>query len=855
MAYSSLINNYISNANKSKTTDNSGVKKNTAQISTSSNLRPQGAKGSLLSSSIRFSPQNIVQEMSYEVKSLRNGLKGNANDHQLGKTNDLGLKISSLAIAAYLFTKKQAPMTKAMEFIGAASFFGSMALWPKLAFQLPQKLFNGVDVQKKYEDSLGREKPFFQDPQYIPWDLYNDKEIEKIGDKLGVAKDIPNRREFVQEKMKKIAVQSNTMWMLTAGFATPIMSALICNQAEPLVVNLQERLKMAKLKKMLKNINKEADNLAKKQDYQGYEKELNNILELNKDKPLNTKLFDKIVDVISPDLPQSGKEALKKDLIEKFINEKKEKYIIDGDVVDSILSVFKRNDASDSEFTDEVLSKIIPSKENFIELFNKRDKFNQELKIAEISELRDDVTKLLTKHIISLIPENASKEDILLNGINFEDALIYVKNSSRIDKVMEALKTKAANMLNTDAMTGIKNIAVAVRNFTKIDLAIKETSRAHVAKAPETLLANQWNSVADALVGILKITPKELEKAKSNRIYSRDLLIKKFDAITSNDDKYREVMKKLAEKIANMDTRIRPKSIDIIEESIDKLCNQVAVDFNEKGLHNLARKISNSLENDPIADAGTLKKLTKTFINEQISGVESSFYRFMSALDSYRRMSKGNLGNLAGEFLDKEVLEEVKRLAKHSIIDGHMSDFFTKFFTLRNPKQPEPNKQLDKALKAGVQKVDMPHDSKFFIEAMDLMFGNDIDSVTEEVLKDVGKKSFISLAPGKASAQKMSEQLRYYKKIIYEHIGSLPDNFKTRHMTVKNLDKKLGPNAQFVLLGKSPDELLHGVANRAYNTKKWLKTFGYFGAGLLGVTWASHLLFGKIETPKKVNEG
>lgn len=128
------------------------------------------------------------------------------------------MKVGGLAIASYLFTKKQTPMTKAFEFIGLASFFGAMNLWPKLFLQLPAYLIHGVNIRQKYEDNYGRKKMFYQDHQFIPWDLYSDKEINKIGDRLRVPKDIPNRREFIQEKMRKIALQNNTMWMLTSGF-------------------------------------------------------------------------------------------------------------------------------------------------------------------------------------------------------------------------------------------------------------------------------------------------------------------------------------------------------------------------------------------------------------------------------------------------------------------------------------------------------------------------------------------------------------------------------------------------------------------------------------------------------------
>ena len=194
-------------------------------------IKPLKGKGKLVSGNIFNAPALMVKDGIYDAKALKHAIKGEANDHELGKINDIGLKLGGLAIAGYLFTRKQTPMTKGMEFVGLGSFLASMAIWPKIAIQLPAYLIHGVNVQKEYEDSFGRKKPFYQDPQFIPWDLYSDEEIQKIGNRLGVDKNIPNRRDAIQEKMKKIAIQNNTLWMLSAGFATPVKISLICNHA------------------------------------------------------------------------------------------------------------------------------------------------------------------------------------------------------------------------------------------------------------------------------------------------------------------------------------------------------------------------------------------------------------------------------------------------------------------------------------------------------------------------------------------------------------------------------------------------------------------------------------------------
>src|SRR5574344_480939 len=206
---SSLIQNYI--ATKQTPQINSG-KKVDANLKTQSPaltnrayIKPLQGKGHLVKSNIFDTPGIMIKDLAYDVKSLKHGLKGDANDHQLGKLNDVGMKLGGLAVAGYLFSKRQTPATKLMEFVGLGSFFGTMALWPKVALQLPAKLIHGFNIQQQYVDAQGRKKPFFQDPQFTPWDLMSNEEVNKIGDRLHVDKNAENRRALIQEKMKKIA--------------------------------------------------------------------------------------------------------------------------------------------------------------------------------------------------------------------------------------------------------------------------------------------------------------------------------------------------------------------------------------------------------------------------------------------------------------------------------------------------------------------------------------------------------------------------------------------------------------------------------------------------------------------------
>ena len=63
-----------------------------------------------------------------------------------------------------------------------------------------------------------------------------DENLDIIGDRMGIPRDIKNRHDIIKEQMRKIATQNNTLWMLSAGFATPILTALACCGLENYIV-------------------------------------------------------------------------------------------------------------------------------------------------------------------------------------------------------------------------------------------------------------------------------------------------------------------------------------------------------------------------------------------------------------------------------------------------------------------------------------------------------------------------------------------------------------------------------------------------------------------------------------------
>ena len=104
------------------------VKKNfdvNKELSNRTFIKPLPSNGHLVRNSLFDLPSEIFRDIKYDAKAFHHSVKGKANDNELGRLNDLGMKLGGLTIATYLFSKKSAPLSKAMEFVGLVSFFAA----------------------------------------------------------------------------------------------------------------------------------------------------------------------------------------------------------------------------------------------------------------------------------------------------------------------------------------------------------------------------------------------------------------------------------------------------------------------------------------------------------------------------------------------------------------------------------------------------------------------------------------------------------------------------------------------------------------------------------------------------------
>ena len=832
-----LIQNYI--ASKSVPQQNIQVPKKPRpdfdiqhELDNRTFIKPLRGKGRLLTGNVLSSPKYTVDNIFYNLKAFAHAAKGEANDHQLGKLNDLGLMTGGLAIASYLTTKRFTPMTKGMEFVGFGAFLASMALWPKIAIQLPAYLIHGVNVQKEYQDSFGRKKPFYQDPQFIPWDLYSDEQIQKIGDRLGVDKNMPNRRDFIQEKMRKLAVQNNTLWMLTAGFATPVMTALICNASEPYLSKYMDKIRNKRADAILTNL----DKYSKKFETKQIETSLKEISKEYLGKPIDDKLINKLVEIFTEDLDVVTSESFKKDLKQLLsdgnfsINENSAKNI----------SKNMKQILLNKNFSKEFVENAIPNEEEMVKFF-KDNEFFKDTKTLGIRKIQDKIVEVINIRINSF---NSANPDLAESARDVRRFIFA--NDSKSNLLLKELTATGAKLFDSRINAKLVNAGNIFDDFRTKQLALDEYALLKVGSAPETVIANYWNDVSGDLMKSFGITDKELERIRFDKNLMGKLLREKIEKIVSDDVYYEKVMNHLVEKVASLNTKVKPSDITshllkgdygnktAYEKAVDTVFTTFSSSMKAAGYTRTAEALIGK-DGD---EFGSAKAIQKSFAEERLLGVKSSFYRLINALDFYKRVATNpNDLKTYNQGVQRGVLEELIELCKIVTLEGHSSDNATKFYMLRNP-HPEAdfsplevengkikNAHLGKTLNGT---TDIPNDKYFYQNAMKFMFGDDMHPQTRAILE----KSILK------------DEMTNYRHLIMEKIGGEKYFWKPRHRVSNCTDA--GSDIKFLLTGIAPNELFFKRGQQLFNTRKWLKMFGGFGAGLFGLTVLAQFFLGRL---------
>lgn len=199
-------------------------------------VKPNEPKAKLIKENPIQAAKSLVVDTVKDGKNFFVAAKtGKMNDNNLGRINDLGMKFGSAIIALFLASNAPTKTKSIMQFVGATTFFSVMSLWPKIFINLPARLVHGFRIDERYLSAQGDKKDLYLDNQFIPTDVLPKEQLRKEAQRAGINYDSELGEEKILRKRQKTALQNRTLWMATAGFSTPLLTAVIGDKVEPLV--------------------------------------------------------------------------------------------------------------------------------------------------------------------------------------------------------------------------------------------------------------------------------------------------------------------------------------------------------------------------------------------------------------------------------------------------------------------------------------------------------------------------------------------------------------------------------------------------------------------------------------------
>lgn len=791
----------IKNSDNSMSMGNQGV-------DVSKKVKPLKPRGRLIRKTEWVGPKCLVRD----IKAIGKGIKGEANDYELGRQNDLAMTVGSYGLATYLSTKTPTTKGKIMEFVGASVFLGMMKLWPKIAFQYPLEAKYGVNVRQKYEDSYGRIKEFYQDSQYTPWDLYTQKDYDKMAKKMGIPANAKNKNEKVQEKAHDIALRANTWWMLTAGLASGIGTPLLCNQLEKPVGALAQWIDLSVAKSELGKVK---------------------IVSVTKDyKPQNTKALKNLQSVLNDN------KTLTSEVIDKLAD---------------ILILVDKNEKADTTIIDAMKKQIkaLGSKKTF-DAKNVLDYFKNPKESSNFNS--HNLKDLITKYEIDLSKIDTSK---IKSSDDFLEALKTAAKDKKksfdgknIDDTFRPILKKLEPMFNTFAIDDeFKNSITNL--FNRMDAV--RTNQKHLFKFYQktvgdiegSVIANQANKFSDEFIKALGINRKDLKSASKNDTIAREIITKYMKETAKDEKKYKKVVESLS-KIQN--GLLETLDEDLLKKYISKVEEGTKV-FGKDGKFSIIEQ--HFIGNNKSLD-GSQIKVYQSQLARRIEGIQAYFAKPIFALDVFRRIETGDLRKQWIEIQNNDInLKNVK----FEDIQKIVTEMFTKNdkISAYSTKHGIDKKSLYQAIYKLVYPTGALKD-KTIEETLDEVAKKGTKS-NIDVYKKMLSKDTIAALGGENS--KVLQILSDISTKINYWLGCGKDQLNPNCITQKDFGTKVNGNifSKDDLASQSLERLLSDTAKRKRNTKIWSSVMIGTTIATIATTLIALLTIGKTSKsePKNLN--
>lgn len=800
-------------------------------------IKPEPAQGYLLKrrnllSSAAVCTKDVAKDTLELAKATRTG---KSNDNALGRLNDLGLKLGGAGIAAYLFAKKGSKTKNLMEIVGPMTFFTSMAVWPRLLIADPIKRRFGFDIHQKYIDSQGRKKSFFQDNQYLPWSIWPEEDIDKIGDKMGVKKDIPERRELIKEKMRATALQGNTLWMLTAGFS-PLMTSLVCNRLEKGVTAAVINHNAAKA---LEKVNDMPRALSTMLDDPNFDKaaknELKELTKRYKEAGIapDEAYFEKAAELLNPTrLLLASKDVDDAKITANLPNYKQ-------GIIENLKKAYSQACQKDNK-------EIVMNFDDFVEQLKDlktKDSLGNGIDLKETIIPAFEKIATTTKEGAKTIDCTAAIGELQRlsrdEGIKVDRSIARPLEKS-IHKIIETQAQKPANIAGY--LDDVQKLyEISTRPITARLKLYADTVNPLVGQKYESVYTKDYLKSAEVFMDELKagMNPEVwgYDKLRGSKDLCGKYLQESLSAkVACKNGTYAEFIKKITDAQEGFEsakvTKAAQDAKDYTVKSFHEFFKATGENFadvetlkamdkaGKKGKLSSAFNFFESIMTNgkgKNANASVLDEAIDLFTQTSRTSVAASSHRLVLAADLEKRIESGLLQKqwkqLGGS---EENFAEVVKKCRQIMYDTTMNDVSNTFHINENKKTTR--------------------------QILKLLFGSDFAPETVE----------------NANTAVMSA-ITETKKGIAEVINSVDDLARPGASKVEGFANaaKMGvtPKGRYFKIGLAPSDLIMQNASKAFNDKHWMKLFGGIAIGVAAVTLITQHFFGKVKNEELYQKG
>ncbi len=837
------------------------------KILTENNVKPLPGQGHLVHDNLVSSINYSLKDIAYDLKSIKDGYQGKANDHQSGRLNDVGLVLGGLGIATYLASQTSNPKARLMEFVGLGAFLASMKIFPKIAINKPARIMHGFDIDKQYIDDQGRKKSVFQDSNYIPFDLYRgehkSEDLDVIADRMGIPADTPNRHEIVKEQMRKIATQNNTLWMLTAGFATPAMAGLTCCALEQPISNGIANYRNAKYNNLIEEIatttkNMEADLKTLKDNE--LSKEVTKILQkYKKDGILPKEEFDNITSLITKNLDSHTRNNLVDELktvFETSAGQGENFFLVNDDILESIIKNAKQDVKARKSKLDIITPTVDEFKTAIKEVITDAD-FSKDVKVksSNVSEIKAALEKIINDKI----NKAGTSGNTILKDLK----------TTLLSNISKNLRKEKALSVNDSIINKVEQLTKIIGDYKINQSVIEECKHFKFAHAPETIIANYSGKFERALLNELNFTQDELKKIRDSADFAKEILDKRLTEIANDEIRYTRIVKKLTTVISDMEYALHGSEVEaesvirklisaiesnanttakrlgnlggfketikaLVNDNVDDLENRFDGEKSFKDfLEGTVRDYRNGNHQKEISGVGSIKHKNLSNIFERYQGSRNSFFRVLEALDVYKRATSPSTyaPEMALRGNGEKYVEDLIRIGQDTILNANCA--------------------------AHMRKLDTTNNGEFYKDIMKSLFRVNYPA-TSDIPNGVLAQATEDAVGENAKLKSVLEQLKRYIGRLYDIVpNNTNDTMKEKtHFIDLNApykyDKAFRTNRSFFdLVAQEPSEIIRGAADRRYGTRKWLGIIGGITASVFAITYLAQLGFGKLNRPIK----